>query len=90
MSMNSLAIPQAVTDKLGELQTLVSAHPLYIPVPEAAAFLGMDPASLRASIDSGNCPFALGWQKDIKGYRAYKIPTVPFYLWITQGVGFRR
>ena len=64
--INKLAVPQAVLDKLGELNALVDAHPLYIPVPEAAALMGMEPASLRASIDSGNCPFALGWQKDIK------------------------
>ena len=46
-----------------------------------AAFLGMDADSLRASIEHGGCPFGLGWQKDIRGNRAFKIPTATFYLW---------
>lgn len=86
---NRLMIPQPVADRLEALNQLVDQHPQYIPVPDVAALMGMDPASLRASIDTGNCPFALGWQKDIKGYKAYKVPTVPFYLWYTQGVGFK-
>ena len=87
---NRLAMPAALANQLAALNELVDKHPLYIPVTEAAALMGMDPTSLRASIDSGNCPFGLGWQKDINGYKAYKIPTVPFYLWFTQGVGFRQ
>lgn len=88
-AMNPLAMPEPVAERLQRLNELVTKHPMYIPVTEAAALMGMEAASLRASIDSGNCPFALGWQKDIKGYKAYKVPTVPFYLWFTQGVGFR-
>lgn len=86
---NRLSVPQPVADRLNALEDLVSRHPLYIPITDVANLLGMDPASLRASIDVGNCPFGLGWQKDIKGYKAYKVPTVPFYLWYTQGVGFK-
>ena len=88
-NLNRLSIPQSVAEKLAALNELVDRHPQYIPVTEVAALMGMEPASLRASIDCGNCPFGLGWQKDIKGYKAYKVPTVPFYLWFTQGVGFR-
>ena len=84
-----LQIPAPVVERLTALNDLVAQHPLYIPVTALAEFLSMDPASLRSSIDTGNCPFALGWQKDIKGYKAYKVPTVPFYLWYTQGVGFK-
>ena len=36
-----------------------------------------------AAVEQGKCPFAYSWQKDIRGYRAFKIPTVTFYLWYT-------
>ena len=39
--------------------------------------------SLKAAVEQGKCPFAYSWQKDIRGYRAFKIPTVTFYLWYT-------
>ncbi len=87
--MASLTPPALVSARLDALDALVERHPVFIPVADVATLMGMDPTSLRASIDIGNCPFGLGWQKDIKGYKAYKIPTVPFYLWFTQGVGFR-
>lgn len=87
--MNPLAIPYPIEQRLDELYIMVEANPIYIPLTKVAAFLGADDDGLRDSIDKGQCPFALGWQKTAKGNRAYKIPTVPFYLWYTQGVGFR-
>lgn len=86
---NILEIPKPIELKLEELNHLVETHPLYIPVPELAKFLGADPSGLRASMEHGQCPFGFPWQKDQKGYRAFKVPTVPFYLWYTQGGAFR-
>lgn len=84
---NPLSMPKPIVDKLNDLQELVSIHQQYIPLPEVAAFLRMKPDTLRSSIDKGQCPFGLGGQLGIN--RAYKIPTVPFYLWFTQGCGWR-
>lgn len=86
---NPLTIPCPIEAKLEELYELVDKYPLYIPIAKLAHFLEMDGDGLRSSIDKGQCPFGLGWQKNPRGNRAYKIPTVPFYLWYTQGVGFR-
>lgn len=87
--MNKLAIPGPVVDKISALNELVEKNPVSIPLPEAAAFLEMDGANLRSSIEKGSCPFGLSWQKQAKEYRGFKIPTVPFYLWYTQGVGYK-
>ena len=87
--MNKLAMPGPVADKLAALNELIEKNPVSIPLPEAAAFLEMDGANLRSSIEKGNCPFGLSWQKQAKEYRGFKIPTVPFYLWYTQGVGWK-
>ena len=87
--MNKLAIPGPVVDKISALNELVEKNPVSIPLPEAAAFLEMDGANLRSSIEKGSCPFGLSWQKAAKEYRGFKIPTVPFYLWYTQGVGYK-
>lgn len=86
---NPLAIPRPVEEKLEQLYQLVEEYPVSIPIPRLAAFLGADDEGLRESISQGRCPFAIGWQKSLKGNRAYKVPTVPFFLWFTQGVGFR-
>ena len=80
-------IPVPVSEKLKELGQLVEKHPLYIPVPDLARFLGMDSDGLRASMEHGNCPFGLSWKQGAN--RAFKVPTVPFYLWYTQGVGWK-
>ena len=85
-----LVIPGPVADKLNELYELIEKYPLYIPLPTVATFLGADADGLRSCIEKGQCPFGIGWQKDIRGYKAFKIPTVTFYLWYTQGVGYRQ
>ena len=86
---NPLAIPRPVEEKLDELNRLIEENPIDIPIPELARFLGADAEGLRASIEHGQCSFGIGWQKDPRGYRAFKVPTVPFYLWYTQGGPFR-
>ena len=67
-----------------KLKDLVSANPIYIPLPIVASFLGMDPATLRASIEQNRCPFGFSWKI---GERAgFKIPTVTFLAWFTKGI----
>ena len=82
-------IPTPIKEKLSELNKLVEQYPLTIPVIVAANFLGMDKDSLRACLFTGNCPFGVGWVQHLKSNRAFCIPTVPFYLWYTQGIGFK-
>ncbi len=86
---NKLAIPQAIYDRSDELNALVENYPRYIPVPEVAKFLGANAEGLRHSIEHGQCPFGVSWKKTIHGNRAFKIPTLTFYLWYTQGGPFR-
>lgn len=70
---------------LTALSQLVEQYPLYIPVVEAATLLHTTPASLRASMERGRCPFGFPWQL---GDRAgFKIPTITFVNWLTKGQG---
>lgn len=87
--MASLTVPQAVTDKLTELVALCEKEPVYLKTASTAQFLGMDPAGLRCSIERGQCPFGIAWQKDARGNKAFKIPTATFYLWYTNGTAFK-
>lgn len=84
-----LTLPAPVAEKLDELNQLVEENPLYIPIPVLSRFLGVGAEGLRASIEHGQCPFGIPWQKSGRGNRAFKVPTVPFYLWYTQGTSFR-
>ena len=56
-----MTVSTTITTKLAELEQLCEKYPQKIPIEECAAFLGMAPASLRASVEQGNCPFGLGW-----------------------------
>ena len=88
--MASLLVPQAVTEKLSELAELCRKEPVYLKTSSVAQFLGMDPAGLRCSIERGQCPFGIFWQKDARGNKAFKIPTATFYLWYTCGTAFKQ
>ena len=46
-----MAVPTTITAKLAELNRLCEKYPSKIPIEECAAFLGMAPASLRASVE---------------------------------------
>lgn len=87
--MNLLRLPEESEAKVHELRDLCKQHPVYIPLPKVAAFLETDAESLRCSIEQGKCPFGLSWHKDSKGNRAFKIPSATFFLWYTQGYGYR-
>lgn len=66
-----------------QLNQLVAAHPCYIPVAEAAAFLHMGADALRASIEQNRCPFGFSWKMGDRN--GYKIPTITFVSWLTKG-----
>ena len=74
-----------LTNNLTALSQLVEQYPLYIPVVEAAALLHTTPASLRASMEQGRCPFGFSWQ--IGDRAGFKIPTITFVNWLTKGQG---
>lgn len=74
-------VPDQIKGKVKELNQIVAENPEYIPLPKIADFLAIKPDGLRASMDQGKCPFGFGWRIGINGNRAYKIPTVKFYLW---------
>lgn len=86
MTQSPFKIPTPVLEKLDELNELVKKHPVYIPPQAAAKFLGMNPATLIASIQARQCPFAFGYQKTLHSNATNKIPASTFYLWYTQGV----
>ena len=80
-------IPPVIEENLSALDNLVQRNPLYISVKDAADFLHIKPEGLRNSIERGLCPFALCWK--LGESKAYKIPTVPFYLWYTQSAALK-
>lgn len=89
MMSSIFSIPAPVAEKLDEVNSLIEENPVYIPIPVLAKFLEVGPDGLWASIEHGQCPFGIPWQKSGRGNRAFKVPTVPFYLWYTQGTSFR-
>lgn len=80
-----MQIPEAIVEKLKELDELVEKYPQYIPINECADFLGAKKDGLRAAIENGKCPFGISWQCMGSVNRGFKIPTVTFYMWYTQG-----
>jgi len=81
-----MTIPKPIVDKLNELDKLVTRNPQFIPLIECASFLGAKSDGLRASIENNQCTFGISWKCMGAANRAFKIPTVTFYMWYTQGV----
>lgn len=73
-------IPDCIIDRIDELNRLCDENPLTLSVPQVAKFLHINADGLRYSIERGQCPFGLCWQKGKNAYRAFTIPTVTFYL----------
>ena len=87
---NPIFIPKVITEQLEALNELVERNPTYIPIPELAKFLHVNPSGIQASIENGWCPFGIAWIQDGAVRKAYKVPTATFYLWYVQGCGFRK
>ena len=69
-----------VADK-GALTPLANSGAIYITTKKGAY---NTPMQIRASIESGNCPFGFLWRLGDRS--AYKIPTITFVAWLTKGV----
>ncbi len=78
--------PQVILDKLEQLNEIVSKYPDAIPLSVAAGFLGMDGRSLRSYLQSNPFAFGMSWLKSGAENRAFKIPSVKFYLWYRNGI----
>lgn len=86
---NLLSMPAVLENQFEKLNELVSEYPEFIPVPVLAKFLHANAEGLRYSMENGQCPFGLAWQKSIRGNKAFKVPSLTFYLWYTQCAGVR-
>lgn len=86
--MSDLAI-SALAAGLAQISRLTEQYPLYIPLGKAAEALHIKPECLRASIEQGRCPFGFCWKLG-DARMAYKIPTLTFVQWITQGAAINR
>ena len=94
--MIDLTLPPGSEKKILELREIAEQHPDYIPLPSVATFLGANAEGLRKGIEEGTVPWAICWQKETKygktvrpGSRAFKIPTVKFWLWYTNNAGYQ-
>lgn len=74
---------KVLNNSMAELSQLVECYPLYIPVLAAAELLHVKPEALRASIEQGRCAFGFCWQ--LGDRTSYKIPTLTFVQWLTNG-----
>lgn len=79
--------PQVVKDREKELLELCEKNPFFIPIPAAAEYLHMDAEGLRRGLENGTIDFGFAWQKEVGGYKGFKIPTLPFFNAMTLGHG---
>lgn len=66
-----------------ELKRIIEEYPICVPVPVAAAYVGVSPQCLRASIEQNRCPFGFSWKLGDRS--GYKIPTIAFVSWLSKG-----
>lgn len=62
-----------------KLNQLILDYPINLSTKSIAEFLGMDIASVRATIESG--VLGCSWKKSGKDVRGYFIPTAQFVRW---------
>ena len=79
----SEAASVALSQCMSALSQAVEEYPLYMPVIVVAQLLHLKPEALRASIEQGKCPFGFCWQ--LGDRTSYKIPTLTFVQWFTNG-----
>ena len=75
--------PEIINERYNDLLALITKYPNAIPLVECAKFLHMDPESLRCVIEQQKCGFGLCWRNPKGVNKAYLIPTIQFYFWIT-------
>ena len=76
-----------VLEKLRELEKLIEANPIRLPLRAVADFLDINEEGLKAALMRGNAPFGFAYQKTDGAYRVMVIPSVKFYLWYTNTTG---
>lgn len=79
---NKQHLPQAIQNRLRELEELIEMYPLKIPTTKVAKYLGMDIECLRRAIEQNKIPFALGCDSDKLGNRYTYVSSLTFYLWV--------
>lgn len=62
---------------------LYKKYPKKLPLKVVADLIGINEEGLKANIQSGQCPFGLGYKLNGKGNRISVIPTLTFLLWYT-------
>jgi hypothetical protein len=62
-----------------KIDKLIENFPVNLPVSAAADFLGIDVASVRATVENGIV--GLAWRKQGKANHGYFIPTPQFVRW---------
>jgi len=77
--MNTNKINDLLSEDNQKIDRLIDTFPCNLPVSAIADFLSMDPASVRAAIDSN--VFGIAWKKPGSARRAYYIPTTQFIRW---------
>ena len=63
MSISLFQIPKPIEEQMKQLNELVEAHPLHLPLSKVARLLGTKDESLRAAIDCGNFSPGYSWRK---------------------------
>lgn len=76
-----MALPQAIQERIEELEKIVAEYPHKIPLSVAADYLDMNTDGLMTALIRGNTPFGMAYQKQDGGNRVSVIPTLTFYLW---------
>lgn len=83
---NKQYLPQAIQNRLRELDELIEMYPLKIPTTKVAKYLGMDIECLRRAIEQNKIPFALGCDSDKLGNRYTYVSSLTFYLWVVSPI----
>lgn len=87
--MTNIVTPPQIIERISELNRISADNPISMPISEIANFLDCDVDSVRAYLENSPYPFGMAWKKSKTANRAFKIPTLKFYLWNTNGVIFR-
>ncbi len=77
-------MPKSIQTRISQLNELVDKYPETIPLLECAKFLKISDEGLRRAIILGKIPGSVYWKQSGKENFAYKIETLPFYLWQSQ------
>lgn len=77
------SLSDLVSTRMMELENLAINNPYSLSIEKAASFLHTTPECLRASIEQGRCPFGYAWA--VGDRISYKIPTITFISYVTNG-----